>query len=404
MKSAAAALVRREEKGCFQDLEISWSRSLKNGSFLHSGLEVGPLRNRSSSLEDWDSRGLSGQSIESFLVARESTSTSSEFAASWPLGGKASAKAGPIERRPGQTQTQLDATISNTSSSPKETASRASGLGYKHLCANSTREFLMQSLHFKMPKTASCACEKPIHLTHLLWGSMDIPWHFTARRTEFHYCSHRSANKEEFGESDQNRARNIATEGLIWPLREGREIWGADGAFPNIRRRRKNVEDGIRSISQRIGMILWGFQTIGTPRALPKRLSFTQHWVNLWKRTFFFYTLLFSTFQWSSFKTLQRHLSPAVLYFLSVSLTLSFSFLSYTGDGFVANPSSISSYWLVAVTGQLWKTIACLSLSLSLSERNNLLHEGSVGSQWTLISVAVFNSVSECSESEIKSV
>ncbi len=108
-----------------------------------------------------------------------------------------------------------------------------------------------------------------------------------------------------------------------------------------------------------------------------------------YEREPFLYTLLFSTFQWSSFKTLQRYLSPAVLYFLSVSLTLSFSFLSYTGDGFVANPSSISSYWLVAVTGQLWKTIACLSLSLSLSERNNLLHEGSVGSQWTLNSVAI---------------
>ncbi len=48
MKSAAATLVRREEKGCFQNLEISWCRSLKNGSFLLSGLELGPLRNRSS--------------------------------------------------------------------------------------------------------------------------------------------------------------------------------------------------------------------------------------------------------------------------------------------------------------------------------------------------------------------
>ncbi len=30
-------------------------------------------------------------------------------------------------------------------------------------------------------------------------------------------------------------ARKTATEGLIWPLREGREIQGADGAFASIR-------------------------------------------------------------------------------------------------------------------------------------------------------------------------
>ncbi len=31
------------------------------------------------------------------------------------------------------------------------------------------------------------------------------------------------------------RARKSATEGLIWPLCEGREICGADGAFASIR-------------------------------------------------------------------------------------------------------------------------------------------------------------------------
>ncbi len=187
----------------------------------------------------------------------------------------------------------------------------------------------MQILHFKMPKTASCACENPIHLTHLLWGSMDIPWHFTARRTEFHYCSHRSANKEKFWESDQNRARNITTEGLIWPLREGREIWGADGAFPNIRRRRKNVEDGIRSISQGIGMILWGFQTIGTPRALPKRLSFTQRWVNLWKRTFFFTRCCFLPFSEALLKP-SRGISHQQFFTFSLFLWLCPSLFSHT--------------------------------------------------------------------------
>ncbi len=50
----------------------------KNGSFLRSGLEFEPLRNRTSSFEARDSRGSLGQSSASFSVARESTSTSSE--------------------------------------------------------------------------------------------------------------------------------------------------------------------------------------------------------------------------------------------------------------------------------------------------------------------------------------
>ncbi len=57
----------------------------------------------------------------------------------------------------------------------------------------------------------------------------------------------------------QNRARKISTNGLIWPLREGREVWEvweADGTFASIRRRHENVEGGIRAISQLIDVIL----------------------------------------------------------------------------------------------------------------------------------------------------
>ncbi len=70
VKSAAAALVRREEKGCFQDLETLWCRSGKKGSFLPVGHEPEPLRKCSSSLDDWDSRGSSSQSKLS-SVARQ---------------------------------------------------------------------------------------------------------------------------------------------------------------------------------------------------------------------------------------------------------------------------------------------------------------------------------------------
>ncbi len=64
--------------------------------------------------------------------------------------------------------------------------------------------------------------------------------------------------------------RKIATEGLVWPLREGREIWGADGAFASIRWRREYVRASFRAISQWISVILYGLQTIGTPRGVPK--------------------------------------------------------------------------------------------------------------------------------------
>ncbi len=69
VKSAAAALVRREEKGCFQDLEILDADHQKRAASLGSGLEFGPLRNRSSSFEARDSRGSSGQSSASFSAS-----------------------------------------------------------------------------------------------------------------------------------------------------------------------------------------------------------------------------------------------------------------------------------------------------------------------------------------------
>ncbi len=103
-----------------------------------------------------------------------------------------------------------------------------------------------------------------------------------------------------------------------------------------------------------------------------------------------FKTLLLSTFQRSSFKTLQRHLSPAVLYFLSLFLWLCPSLFSHTllMDLWLT-PPVLAAIDLLLSLASYDKTIACLplSLSLSLSERNNLLHEGSVGSQWTLNSV-----------------
>ncbi len=86
----------------------------------------------------------------------------------------------------------------------------------------------------------------------------------------------------------ENWARKTATEGLVWPLREGREIWGADGAFASIIWRREYTRGSFRAISQWIGVILYGLQTIGTPGAFPKREKLTQRWVKLWQRTNYF--------------------------------------------------------------------------------------------------------------------
>ncbi len=73
--------------------------------------------------------------------------------------------------------------------------------------------------------------------------------------------------------NDRNQARKIATEGLIWPLREGREIWGADGVFASIRRRHENVEGNIRAINQLNDVINTSFRQSAHPGAFPKHLS-----------------------------------------------------------------------------------------------------------------------------------
>ncbi len=185
MKSAAAALVRREENGYFQELEIPRCRSLKIGSFLLSGLECAPMRKRSSSFEARDSWGSSGQSSASFSVARESTSTSSELAtegrASWPLGGSASAKAGPKS-------SESEAAVCRTSSSPREMKSRAFGQGNRKSCKNSTGEFARARSGEGGRERKGEACLLTLHLLELdirtpaiSWGDAEV---LDARRGE----------------------------------------------------------------------------------------------------------------------------------------------------------------------------------------------------------------------------
>ncbi len=63
------------------------------------------------------------------------------------------------------------------------------------------------------------------------------------------------------------------TNWTIWggsQLCGGQEIWEADDAFASIRRQHKNVDDGIRAISQWIGVIILRFRPSAHPRGVPK--------------------------------------------------------------------------------------------------------------------------------------
>ncbi len=111
----------------------------------------------------------------------------------------------------------------------------------------------------------------------------DIPWHFTPRRTKFH-C--RQSPKCKW----MNRvricnywARKSQQRRVMWPLREGREIWGVDGTFASISWRRDCVRDGVAPSANELA---WFYRVsdIVTQEAFPKRevhaaLSY------LWKRT-----------------------------------------------------------------------------------------------------------------------
>ncbi len=111
--------------------------------------------------------------------------------------------------------------------------------------------------------------------------SDDIPLHFTARRTEFHCCSRRSATKK----NPWIKRSKSQQKGLYGRFVKAEKSEEQMVRFASIKKQHEDVEDGIRAISQCIGVILYGFRQSARPGAFTKRLSFTQRWVNLWKRT-----------------------------------------------------------------------------------------------------------------------
>ncbi len=117
-------------------------------------------------------------------------------------------------------------------------------------------------------------------------------FHGTSPRGEqFRYCSCRSAN----GEVIQENSIEIGSE--EWPVHEGRKIWGAGGAFASIRYDMRTLGAASAPSANELPWFYMGFRQSARPGA--KRVSFTQRWVNLWKRTqinIFFCDLMFSTF------------------------------------------------------------------------------------------------------------
>ncbi len=64
------------------------------------------------------------------------------------------------------------------------------------------------------------------------------------------------------GQKNRNRR-------AVWPLREGREIWGVDGAFASISWRRECVRGGVAPSANELAWFYEGFRQC--PDAFPKR-------------------------------------------------------------------------------------------------------------------------------------
>ncbi len=111
-------------------------------------------------------------------------------------------------------------------------------------------------VHAKTPSTY-CVGLRERWNVHTVVDSGDTPWHFTARRTKFHWGSRRSAN----GWSQKvSWARKSQQRRAMWPLHEGREIWGVDGAFASISWRRHCVRDGVAPSANELAWFYRGFR------------------------------------------------------------------------------------------------------------------------------------------------
>ncbi len=117
-------------------------------------------------------------------------------------------------------------------------------------------------VHAKTPNTlyTYCVGHRERWIARTAVDSGDTPWHFTARRTKFH-CRQSPKCKwiicvrnMVFGPEKSQHRR------AVWPLREGREIWGVDGVFASISWWRECVRGGVAPSANELAWFYKGFR------------------------------------------------------------------------------------------------------------------------------------------------
>ncbi len=91
---------------------------------------------------------------------------------------------------------------------------------------------------------------------------------------------HREENKVPLRQSPKCRwwsqkvswVRNHNNEGVMWPLREGREICGVDGAFASMTWRRHCVRDGVAPSANELAWFYMGSDSVRSGRSRSVKL------------------------------------------------------------------------------------------------------------------------------------
>ncbi len=126
-------------------------------------------------------------------------------------------------------------------------------------------------MHAKTPSTKCTYCVglREQWNARTAVDSGETPWHFTARRTKFAEVQMDDHKKISWARKSQQRR-------VMGPLREGREIWGVDGAFASMSWRRHCVRDGVAPPANELAWFYMGSdigRAVGVPDAVNAALS-----------------------------------------------------------------------------------------------------------------------------------
>ncbi len=147
---------------------------------------------------------------------------------------------------------------------------------------------------FEMEILAKCAFRNPINRIACMWKPQTLNTltrnkssarrlttaisHGTSPRGEQSSTvgSRWSANGESVSEIQYFWARKSQNRRAVWLLREGREIWGVDGAFASISWRRECVRGGVAPSANELPWLYKGFRHRSRRRHSQSVKSFTQ--------------------------------------------------------------------------------------------------------------------------------